>query len=41
MEQYRQLAPDQKGKWAPALYKIYLNLNMGRQFEEIDRLMKE
>lgn len=41
MERYRKLAPDQQSKWAPALYKIYLNLNMGRQFEEIDRLMKE
>lgn len=41
MERYRQLAPDQKGKWGPALYRIYLNLNMGRQFDEIDRLMKE
>ncbi len=40
MEHYRQLAPDQKQKWGPALYRIYLNLNMGRQFDEIDQLMK-
>ena len=40
MERYRQLAPDQKQKWGPALYRIYLNLNMGKQFDEIDRLMK-
>lgn len=40
MERYRQLAPDQKHKWGPALYRIYLNLNMGRQFDEIDQLMK-
>lgn len=40
MERYRKLAPDQQDKWAPALYKIYLNLNMGRQFEEIDKLLK-
>lgn len=39
MEAYRKLAPDEKKKWAPALYRIYLNLNMGKQFEEIDRLM--
>ena len=39
METYRQLAPDEKKKWAPALYRIYLNLNLGKQFEEIDRLM--
>ena len=40
MEAYRKLAPDEKRKWAPALYRIYLNLNMGKQFEEIDRVMK-
>ena len=40
MEQYRKLMPDDKQMWAPALYRIYLNLNMGKQFEEIDRLMK-
>jgi len=40
MEKYRQLAPDEKRKWAPALYRIYLNLNMGKQFEEIDKVMK-
>ena len=38
MERYRQMAPDQKAKWLPALYTIYLNLNMGKEFEEIDRL---
>lgn len=40
MERYRQLAPEQKLKWGPALYRIYLNLNMGRQFDEIDQLLK-
>ena len=40
MEAYRKLAPDEKRKWAPALYRIYLNLNMGKQFEEIDKVMK-
>ncbi len=39
METYRQLAPTEQKKWAPALYRIYLNLNLGKQFEEIDRLM--
>jgi len=41
MEQYRKLMPDEKQKWGPALYRIYLNLNMGRQFDEIDRLLKK
>lgn len=40
-ERYRQMMPDQKQKWAPALYRIYLNLNLGRQFDEIDRLLNE
>ena len=40
MEKYRALAPDDKQKWAPALYKIYLNLNMGKQFDEIDKILK-
>ncbi len=41
MERYRQLVPAQKQKWGPALYRIYLNLNMGKQFDEIDRLLKK
>lgn len=40
MEAYRKLAPEQKRRWAPALYRIYLNLNMGKQFEEVDRVMQ-
>lgn len=39
MEKYRLLKPDDNDKWAPALYRIYLNLNMGKQFEEIDRIL--
>lgn len=41
MERYRALAPEQKDKWTAALYNIYLNLNMGRQFEEVDRIIRE
>lgn len=40
MERYRELAPDQKQKWGPALYRIYLNLNFGNQFDEIDKLLQ-
>lgn len=40
MEDYRRMAPGDRSRWAPALYRVYLNLNMGRQFEEIDRLMR-
>lgn len=39
MEKYRALAPGETEKWAPALYRIYLNLNLGRQFDEIDHLL--
>ena len=41
METYRQLAPQAKDKWAPALYRIYFNLNMGKQFDEINRILKK
>ena len=40
MENYRRLAPDDRQRWAPGLYRIYLNLNKGPQFEEIDRLLR-
>ncbi len=40
MERYRELAPDEKEKWAPALYRIYFNLNLGKQFDEIDKIVK-
>ena len=40
LEKYRAMAPDQKDKWALPLYTIYLNLNMGKQFDEIDKLMR-
>jgi tetratricopeptide (TPR) repeat protein len=40
MERYRQMEPEAKGKWGPPLYRIYLNLNMGKQFDEIDRILK-
>ena len=41
MEKYRALAPQEKQKWGPALYRIYFNLNMGKQFDEIDKILKK
>ena len=41
MEKYRQLMPFDIQRWGPGLYRIYLNLNKGKQFDEVDRLMKE
>lgn len=39
LERYRQLSPDMQDKWAPALYRVYLNLNMGKQFDEMDKIL--
>ena len=41
MEKYRKLAPLDTQRWGPALYRIYLNLNKGKQFEEVDRIMRK
>jgi len=41
MEKYRTLAPGGAEKWGPALYRIYFNLNMGKQFDEIDKILKK
>lgn len=39
-EKYRILAPEQKNKWALPLYTIYLNLNMGKEFDTIDQILR-
>lgn len=41
MEAYRKLAPEDSKRWAPALYRVYLNLNMGKRFDEIDGILKK
>ena len=41
MQPYRQLAPTRSDLWAMPLYTIYLNLNMGKEFVEIDAIMKQ
>ncbi len=41
LEKYRSLRPDRKDAWGLPLYTIYLNLNMGKKFDEIDELMKK
>lgn len=40
MEMVRKLEPNAPERWASALYRIYLNLNMGAEFDEIDKLLK-
>lgn len=41
VERYRQLRSRNQSKWAPMLYTIYFNLNKGKEFEEVDRLIKQ
>lgn len=40
LEKYRKMVPDEKSLWGLPLYTIYLNLNMGKDFDEIDKLLK-
>lgn len=39
LEQYRALAPEAIEWWGRPLYNIYLSLNMGEKFDEIDKLI--
>lgn len=41
IEQYRKLCPKASDKWALPLYTIYLNLNMGSKFDEIDKILNK
>ena len=41
MERVRELSPDDLQRWGNPLYRIYLNLNMGKKFEEIDKLLEK
>ncbi len=40
MEMVRKLEPNNPERWASALYRIYLNLNMGAEFDEIEKVLK-
>lgn len=40
MERYRKAQPERAERWAPLLYRIYLTLNKGKQFDEIDKILK-
>lgn len=40
LETYRKREPQQQNKWASPLYTIYLNLNKGKEFDEISRILK-
>lgn len=38
-EKARELKPDQKDLWGTGLYRVYYNLQMGPEFEEIEKVM--
>ena len=40
IERYRKAKPDATNRWAPLLYRIYLTLNMGKQFDEIEQVLR-
>ena len=37
IERYRAMRPDDAKRWKPILYDAYLNLNMGKEFSEINK----
>lgn len=39
-EKARELKPDQKDLWLNGLYRVYYNLQMGPEFDEIDKMMQ-
>lgn len=41
MEKYMEMCPDDKEKWAPSLYNIYLKLNMGHDFEKMSNILQD
>ena len=41
LERYRALSPEDQQRWAFPLYTIYLNLNMGTEFDEMEKIMKQ
>lgn len=37
MERYRKLMPNDVALWRPVLYDVYLNLNMGKEFDSLPK----
>lgn len=37
LEEYRRQNPNDQERWAPLLYEVYLNLNLGAEFEEVSK----
>ena len=40
LEAYRDMAPKEKKKWAPLLYRVYFNLNLGKHFRDMESKLK-
>lgn len=40
LERVRRQTPDQAGRWAPLLYQVYLYQNRGKEFEEMERIVR-
>ena len=40
LERYRSLTPNLQKRWAPLLYKVYLALNEGKKFAEIENMLQ-
>jgi len=41
LERYRAMRPNEKKRWVPLLYQIYLALNEGEKFDEIEKITFE
>ena len=41
LEAYRRQQPADSAHWAPLLYRVYLELNEGRKFDEIERILAQ
>lgn len=41
LQKYQKIQPEEVQKWGLPLYTIYLNLNMGKEFDEIDKLIQK
>lgn len=40
LETYRDMAPKDKERWAPLLYRVYFNLNLGKHFRDMETKLK-
>ena len=39
MEEVRRRSPQDQERWASPLYRIYLNLNRGKEFAEMEKIL--